>query len=132
MALDPRRIIRVRAAVAAATEDSSPSTSVLMDLYTTSRNQILEMLEDDELVDEFSSLLPGWTDAPGSDLGRAIGASGVTAHAARLRLRTLVGWLDGLIESLRYDAQIAANAEAYAREVVRSERGIGFRPGAEG
>jgi hypothetical protein len=37
------------------------------------------------------------------------------------------GWLDGLIQVDQLEEQVRANAEAYAREKVKAERGIGFR-----
>jgi hypothetical protein len=37
------------------------------------------------------------------------------------------GWLHGIIEVDQFEGQGLANAEAYAREKVKAERGIGFR-----
>lgn len=90
------------------------------------------MLDDEDLRQEFESLIPAWRDEAAPRRGVVAGALvaptvGRSAATARLRLRTLVGWIDGLVESMRYEAQIAANAEAYARETVKAERGMGFR-----
>lgn len=128
MAIDINRILRLRSTIDAGA--SSNSTTALIELYRTAREQVLAMLEG-ELRTEFEELFPGWDARWGG--GQVLG---VTMGEARGRLRSIVGWLDGLIEGARYQGQLKANAEAYARERIKADRGIGFRsevdPGTEG
>jgi hypothetical protein len=121
MPLDPQRIIRIRSTIEAAA-DKTTATFALIELYTATRNQLLAMLEGD-LVTEFEGLFPTWHRRG----GMLAGSLGITSSEARTRLRSLVGWLNGLVQGMQYEAQITANAEAYARERVKAERGIGFR-----
>jgi hypothetical protein len=61
---------------------------------------------------------------------------GVPTHGPDLRhqygevvslMSGVSGWLHGIIEVDQFEGQRLANAEAYAREKVKAERGIGFR-----
>lgn len=112
--------MRLRQAILAGKDTTS--TTTLLELYKTSRGQIAVMLDGD-LLKEFDSLFPAnW------DRGTvSTGSVTVTASGVRGRLSAMAGWLDGLIEGLRFEAQITANAEAYAREALKAERGMGFR-----
>jgi hypothetical protein len=40
----------------------------------------------------------------------------------------MAGWLGGLVEEAQLQARMKMEAEAYATERVKQERGIGFKP----
>ena len=44
-----------------------------------------------------------------------------------VRMSGMSGWLDGIIQVNQAQRQLRANAQAYAREKVKAERGIGFK-----
>lgn len=54
-------------------------------------------------------------------------AAGERSAFALGKMRTMAGWLDGIIEAAQYQNRLIAEANAYAREKVKAERGIGFR-----
>jgi hypothetical protein len=53
------------------------------------------------------------------------------ASEARTRLGAMAGWLNGFIEEAQFEARLRAEADAYAKERVKAERGIGFQPPPE-
>lgn len=48
--------------------------------------------------------------------------------SARASLGVLRGYVRGCVNELQADAQMAANAKAYAEEKLKDERGLGFIP----
>jgi hypothetical protein len=54
--------------------------------------------------------------------GQSEGFMGADARAS-----ALVGWLKGVTTAEQLEAQMRANAEAYAEAKVKEERGVGFR-----
>lgn len=127
MAIDVKRILRLRSTIAAGT--GTKATSALIALYSTARAQVLAMLDGD-LAAEFEELFPAWSARRGGGVISQAVSSGVTLSEARGRLSAIVSWLDGLVQGLQIEAQTKANADAYARERVRQERGMGFRADA--
>lgn len=51
---------------------------------------------------------------------------GQAASEAETLASVLVGWLEGAIEAETYEMRVKAEAEAYAKERIRSERTVGF------
>ena len=87
--------------------------------YERLRAEALAIVPDDK-AEEFGHLFPEWT---GGKVGR-VGMHAVPlAEQALAMLGQLAGWLDGFVE----EARLAAEAQAYAVERVRQERGVGFR-----
>jgi len=56
-----------------------------------------------------------------------VGGEVATPHAADAAASAIAGWLRGVVAAEQVEAQLAANAKAYAEEKVRAERGVGFR-----
>ena len=54
-------------------------------------------------------------------------AKELTASSARASLAVLRGYVHGCISELNREAQITANAEAYAEREDQRKRGVGFR-----
>jgi len=133
MSIDVGRFIRLRSTV------KSASTSVpqgqeavagraLTDAYRRLRAEVAGAIPE-PLSEEFSKLFPESVPPPGggAGLGR-LGAQAAESNAARSLLEQMAGWLDGVVESAEHQMRIDAEAKAYARERVKAERGVGFRP----
>lgn len=73
-------------------------------------------------LDELESLFP---EAPIAGGRRDVREEAETYNQARGLLGALAGWLDGFIQEARSQAE----TEAYVRERVKQERGVGFKAG---
>jgi hypothetical protein len=122
--MDIDRFIRLRSTVVAAAEDrdgtAAPST------YEALQGEIRDALPE-ELRGEFDRLFGGNYSTSGTALGRAMAAA-AKADWAMGKLRAMSGYLNGIIESAQAGERMRLEAEAYARERVKTDRGIGFKP----
>lgn len=72
--------------------------------------KVLRQAGDEEAEREFTAVL----------------GDGQAASEAETLASVLVGWLEGAIEAETYEMKVKAEAEAYAKERVRTERTVGF------
>jgi len=75
-----------------------------------------------DLTDEFGRLFPPVAALPTDHDHEFAGNVVAKGNEARLALAQLGGWLDGVILQARMQLEI----DAYARERVKAERGMGF------
>jgi hypothetical protein len=125
--LDIGKFIRIKASVdaALASADSATHAQGLSNAYGSYRTEILAMISGDgDLSAEFARLFPEHAFSGIADFGPDMA---VNYGKAKTLLSGVSGWLDGIIQAAQADVQIRANAEAYAREKVKAERGVGFR-----
>jgi hypothetical protein len=134
MSIDVERFIRLRSTVKSASTSLPKGQEVasgraLSDAYRRLRAEVAETIPED-LREEFSKLFPENVSFPpsGDVQGSALLQQAAQANAARSLLEQMAGWLDGLVESAEHQMRINAEAQAYAQERVKAERGIGFRP----
>lgn len=118
--MDIDRFIRLRSTVVAAADDrdgtAAPST------YEALRVEIRSALPD-ELTGEFDRLFGQNYRTSGTALGRAMAAR-ERAEWAMGKLRAISGYLNGIIESAQAGERMRLEAEAYARERVKTDRGL--------
>lgn len=123
--LDIAKLIRVKAAIDNTLANGKEATDApgLSRAYIAHRREVASMLEG-ALLAEFERLYP-------EDHFR-----GVPTHGPDLRrqygevvslISGVSGWLDGIIQVDQLQEQVRSNADAYAREKVKAERGIGFK-----
>lgn len=84
-----------------------------IDALISSVRDVLLASEDRQLADQFE---------------REVAGESSGFHGADARASALVGWLKGVTQAESFEAQMAANAKAYAEAKVRAERGVGFQP----
>lgn len=115
-----RTYMRLKGAVDSAS-DSIPEGQVAIagkayiDAYERLRKEIRSQIGDD-LLEEFDSLFPVETHPPaGGVYGDELIAAATQANEARSLLKTLGGWLKGLIDAELLDVKMRAEADAYAR-----------------
>ena len=114
--MDVKKLIRISEMVndvkdqAGKAENKPRNKSPFVDAYNNMRSEAEEVLDED-LKTEFNSLIPK------IDTWRHVDSA----------LSQLQGYLQGIIKSESYDMQLKANAEAYAKEKIKEERGIGFK-----
>jgi hypothetical protein len=116
----------VRGAIAAVPQgQAAESGRALQESYERLRPEILRAIPD-HLADEFNRLFPEqeFPRLPRHNLVLVAAQS----NEARAALGAIAGWLDGLVQAADHENRLRLEAEAYARERVQSERGIGFRP----
>jgi hypothetical protein len=124
---DIAKFIRIKASVdaALASADSATHAQGLSIAYGSYRTEILAMISaDGDLSAEFARLFPEHAFSGIAGFGPDMA---VNFGKAKTFLSGVSGWVEGIIQAAQADVQIQANAEAYAREKVRAERGIGFR-----
>ncbi|HSW42642.1 MAG TPA: hypothetical protein VLM76_09055 [Patescibacteria group bacterium] len=129
--IDLGRFLRIKTAIervlAGATNASAAQG--LRDAYSLWREEARKAMPE-SLLEEFDRIAP---EDAGPRGRMAISPDlPIIAGAMRARLEGLAGWLQGFVEEANQAAQIAANADAYAREKVRSEKpAMGFRTGEQ-
>jgi hypothetical protein len=131
--LDVPKYMRLRTAVRNALDSVGPDASSafrgLVDAYQRLRAEARDAVGDD-LVKEFDDLFPATIDLGAAGTGNhsptAMLKQQEVANTARTLLGQLAGWLDGFIEAAQFDARLQADAEAYAKERIKSERKVGF------
>jgi len=123
--IDVAKLIRIRASLdaALATAKTAADAPGLSKAYLAHRREVASML-DGELLAEFDRLYPEahYQGSPVVPIDLQLRWAEVVPL-----LSGMSGWLNGLIQADQISREIAANAEAYAREKVRAERGIGFK-----
>lgn len=124
--LNVERILRLQGAVRAAAASVSENNAVagadpMLSSYRRLRDEVRGAIPSED-VPEFDRVCPPNVPAFAANRSRALDQAG-KFHAARSMLEQMAGWLDGYVRH----AQLQAEAEAYAAERVKEERGIGFR-----
>lgn len=124
------RILRlkeaIRGAMDALADKSATTGDALPDAYKRFREETLGAVGP-EHREELERLCPTWTrESTAGDFRRGFDPikAGAAAEEARALLGQLAGWLDGFV----LEARMKLEAEAYAQEKLRAERGVGFRP----
>lgn len=117
-------LLRVHAMVAelAYTDAANESVRALVHAYNRLRDELLLILQPDalgQLRTEFERLFPGLNDPPPFD--RATGKSldplllAGWASEAKLGIKQLQGWIQGLIDELTLERRLQLEAEAKAK-----------------
>lgn len=128
---DASVFIRLKGAVEAASRAVPEDQLALADealghSYRTLREQVRRLVPED-LQAEFDGLFPErLPQVVSRSMGR-LGLQASRAHQARTLLETMAGWLGGVATSLQEDERLRVEADAYARERVRVERGVDAR-----
>jgi hypothetical protein len=122
--MDVAKLIRLHAAVASAADLpdklSSARAYALADAYMRLRAEVRGVI-DANLRDEFDRLF--------QELRPTMTAGGAylrLAAESESAIRRLSGWIDGVVKAATLEDRAQRDAEAYARERVRQERGVGF------
>jgi hypothetical protein len=130
--MDVETHMRLKAAIQAAA-DSIPEGQIAVagsayhDAYDRFRPRVRDAVPE-ELHDEFDEFFPSEAKPGGvARRGGTLRAAGASSNEARALLLTLAGWLQGHIDGALAEAKRNAEADAYAKERVKAERGIGFR-----
>lgn len=129
MAIDVGKFLRLKGAIQGAmdavpTGSAAFSGTSLVDAYLTLRKETAEAIPE-ELAEEFDRQFKPSPFKAGSGM-RSIGAGQAqTFNEARALLGKMAGWLDGIIQ----EARLEAEAAAYAAARLKEERKPGFRPG---
>jgi hypothetical protein len=116
--IDLHRLIRLRGTSTsllafldkAGSGDSQPA----LDAVTALSNEISATIGEGPLLEEFNRISEA-------------AASGYMMGVAKARAAMIDGWLQGLIDSLTFEAQRQAEAAAYAEARVKNERAVGFQ-----
>lgn len=136
MSLDVGALLRLRnglqEALAATPAEQGSAWQGLVDAYEGLRGRASQVIGDAH-AEEFERLFPAAIDrrTAGHDITHDPGAMFVqqeVASDARTRIASLAGWLNGFIEEAQFNMRMQAEADAYAKERVRTERGVGFKP----
>lgn len=90
--------------------------------YLAMRQELLLLLDESNLVEEFQRMNPAVPDSRPPVLSNLFAASAYSESYGSALLR-MAGWLDGLIQESRMRMEIAALTTARIKE----ERGTGFR-----
>ena len=111
----------ITSALASVSEDQAVMAAEALGITYTSLRAEVRAIVPDGLTEEFERLFS--PQVPGA---RARGPMGDAKHfsQARAALGAMAGWLDGFIR----EARMRAEVEAYAKERVKAERGVGFKP----
>jgi hypothetical protein len=111
----------IEGAVAPFGEGSSAiAGGALPNAYVSLREEVREAIGPQHQA-EFDRLFPAWNEP----INTSHGIHTATQHSrAKGLLGRLAGWLDGFVQ----EAQMAMNAQAYAEELVKQERPLGFSP----
>ncbi len=98
----------------------------LPNAYQKLREEVGTVIEDEQR-EEFERLFPPWSrpSTAGSVRG---GFDPLRAAAATNEARALLGQLAGWLEGFVSEVRMKLEADAYAKERVKQERGIGFGP----
>lgn len=133
MAVDTGRLLRIQGAIQAtiestlreATGGSSPfAGKPLAEAYARFRTELLDALQQHpDLVAEVEKMCPPLVASPPRDNYDLFGHRAFTDRAAAA-LAQLRGWIQGIID----EAEMEANARAYAVAKLKEERGVGFKP----
>lgn len=135
MSLDIGALLRLRnglrEALAATPAEQGSAWQGLVEAYEGLRNRASEVVGDDH-ADELGRLFPPLIDrrTAGRDITRDPSALFVQQEVdseARTRIASLAGWLNGFIEEAQFNLRVQAEAEAYAKERVKADRGVGFK-----
>ena len=131
MPIDVGAFTRIRSAIerVVAADENPAGSSAFSQAVDTYRAQIRALLASETaLLAEFDGLFPANDPQAARPSGGLLSAALRDPTAAhRLALTGMAGWLAGLVDAANAAAQRQANAEAYAREKVNRERGVGFR-----
>ncbi|MDQ3878367.1 MAG: hypothetical protein M3290_08480 [Actinomycetota bacterium] len=130
---DVERIVRLKSAIEAAsrtarddqTEQIAFSQEPLQRSYRNLRAQVRDAIEP-ELIAEFDGLFP---EDPPDIINRSQGRLALMASRAlqaKGLLETMAGWLGGIVASATEERRLRIEAEEYAKERVRQERGVGL------
>ena len=130
--LDLGRLLRMQAMVtrAAQVEATYQAGQALVRAYLSPRDEMLKILEPDALAElraECQRLFPDIEDPGGfsTTLPRVTSARlAAAAHEAQLKLRTLQGWIQGLIDELTFEQRLRVEAEAKAAQASRPPLGF--------
>jgi hypothetical protein len=122
-------------ALTATPPDHSSAWNGLVETYERLREWAAQVIGDAHR-DEFNRLFPQTIDQRIAGTGAAGGrpnpaalfAQQEVASEARTRLGSLAGWLNGFIEEAQFRTRVQAESDAYAKERVKAERGVGFKP----
>lgn len=122
--MDVARIIRLKSTIEAAAATKVAHWEAV-DTYNRLRDEIAQALADaGEPGPEFERLYPHWDyQTNGARLMGRVVNSNQAATEAKARMTQIAGWLKGLVDAARVEAEI----HAYAVERVKAERGIGFQ-----
>jgi hypothetical protein len=123
MELDVGKLMRLRGAMESAIEAGAAmhfgeGSLPLQQAYVKLRVEAANAIPDG-VREEFERLFPERT----PQVGAAIVA---LRGDAMMLLKTLAGWVGGIIEEAQFAARLHAEAEALAKERVKEERGVGF------
>jgi hypothetical protein len=130
--LDLGRLLRMQAMVtsAAQAEATYKAGNALVKAYLSLRGEMLRILESDALADlriEFSRLFPTIEYAPpySPAFGPTTSARlAEVAHDAQISLRSLQGWIQGLIDELTLEQRLRLDAEARAALAAKPPTGF--------
>lgn len=124
MEADVGRLLRLRATIRGAIEDrawADGQGQILVTLYSRVLAELRSVVGQ-QRSEELERLMPDHRFG-----GNEPWQDRLDFENATLMLSTIAGWVDGLIEEAQFTTRLAAEAEAYAEERVKSERGIGFK-----
>lgn len=127
------QVVRLKSAIEAACKtvqnDQSEQIALAQEplerSYRTLRTQVRDAV-DSELHEEFDALFP---ENPPDIINRSQGRLGLMmarALQAKALLETMAGWLGGIVDSATEERRLRIEAEEYAKERVRQERGVGL------
>jgi hypothetical protein len=128
--VDLSRVIRLREAVRSILESIPDRPNVgelalviggLPVAYANLRNEASNLVPEDTRA-EFNRLFPSVQPRPADYMNDVPIVTVGRGSEARTLLAQLGGWLDGFIVKARMQSEI----DAYARERVKAERGVGF------
>jgi hypothetical protein len=125
--MDVARFMRLQGTVQAAINSVDERQALisgmsLMETYTRLRSEVYNTIGDAERG-EFTRLFPKMVDRDPSTNASPEEAKQAWTEARAL-LTQMSGWLEGYVRQ----AQMTLEAQAYAEERVRAERGVGFKP----
>jgi hypothetical protein len=123
--IDLGRYLRLQGAIQAALDAVDQGNAVvgaeaMRTSYTRLREEARSAIPDEQAA-EFNRLFPAELPQPTARHSPQ-GLDAVKYMTARSLLASLKGWLDGYVSEVR----IGVEAEAYAKERVKAERGVGF------
>ena len=111
--MDIKKLIRIQSSAAATAKAVHPGSTPAPQIRSVFWRLRNELLEGDALTPDLCDELR--RTFPDSD-----------PSAGLPHLVALAGWIAGVITGEQAEEQMRLNAEAYARERVRAERGVGF------
>lgn len=126
--MDVGKFLRLQGAIQAAIESVGDGQAAVAGPAMAERYETLvveaRLTIPETEFEEFDRLFPKRIEGPRPTSGRDMFGSAKIFNEAKALLGTLAGYLGGYVNA----AKIELEAEAYAKERVRQERGVGFKP----